>query len=334
MTIKEFANAIGVSATTVSRVMHGGGRISPDTRRMVLKRMEELDFTPNINAQRLNLGRTSLIALDFGRWSGYLSDMFFSELTGGVQEALQTRGYGVLLSGPGEALQRWVKTRAVDGVILMGLPMQPTDPEQIARTGTPCVMIGHHAIEGIAGIGSVTIGLEKGVEQVAQALADGRHRQIGFISSEVLDDVYLRFREALERHGIPSQDLCLTRTNNTPKHGAAALQELLARNPRITAVFARTDILAVGALQAAHRLGLRVPDVLSIIGHDDVPLAELTEPPLTTVRVDCVALARLATDMLLSLLNAPHIQPQPRTVPTRLIMRETVAALNPAAADS
>src|SRR5437016_631398 len=120
MTIKQFAQTIGVSPTTVSRAMHGRGRLNPATRSMVLDRMKELGYTPNVNAQRLSHGRTHLVALDFGAWHDYLSDMFFVELTRGVQDVLEAHGYGVLLSGPGEALHRWVKTRAVDGVILMG----------------------------------------------------------------------------------------------------------------------------------------------------------------------------------------------------------------------
>src|SRR2546423_15099504 len=107
MTIKQFAQAIGVSAATVSRAMHGRGRVSVATRDMVLRRMEELGFTPNVNAQRLSHGRTSMIALDFGPWHDYLSDMFFVELTRGVQDVMEPHGYGVLLSGSGEALNRW-----------------------------------------------------------------------------------------------------------------------------------------------------------------------------------------------------------------------------------
>src|SRR5256885_15730379 len=120
MTIKESANAIGVSPSTVSRAMNGRGRLSHATRHMVRERMQELGFTPNLNAQRLSAGRTYLVAIDFGSRHDYLSDMFLVELTRGVQDLLETRGYGLLLSGPGEAYHRWVKTRAVDGVILVG----------------------------------------------------------------------------------------------------------------------------------------------------------------------------------------------------------------------
>src|SRR5215470_4907807 len=133
--------------------MHGRGRVSPATRRMVLERMTELDFTPNLNAQRLSHGRTNMIALDFGPWHDYLSDLFFVEITREIQDALETHGYGVVLSGPGDVLNRWVKTRAVDGVIMVGGPQEATMPQTISQTGIPCIFIGHGPIEDIPGVG-------------------------------------------------------------------------------------------------------------------------------------------------------------------------------------
>src|SRR5690348_11688563 len=122
MNIKEFANAIGVSPTTVSRAISGRGRISDATRRRVLERMGPLGFTPNLNAQRLSQGRTDLVALDFGPGHDPLADLFFAELTREIQDVLEPQGYGLLLNGTSDVLNRWVRTRAVDGVLLIGDP--------------------------------------------------------------------------------------------------------------------------------------------------------------------------------------------------------------------
>src|SRR5262249_18444960 len=108
--------------------------------------------------------------------------------------------------------------------------------------------------------------------------------------------------------------------------GGRALCELLAQREPPTAVFARTDGLAFGVLSAAHRLGLRIPEDLSIVGHDDVSFAELTEPPLTTVRVDCINLAKLAADNLVSLLDDSDTRTEPQVVPTELVVRDSVSA--------
>src|SRR5262249_46339822 len=145
VTIREFAQTIGVSPTTVSHAMHGRGRVSTVTRLMVKERMAALGFTPNVNAQRLSHGRTNMVALSFGDTHDYLADMFSAELTHGLQEVLEQHGYGLLLSGPGEPLTRWVRTRAVDAVIVF----EPEDMElvrEMASPRTPCIVIGTHPV--------------------------------------------------------------------------------------------------------------------------------------------------------------------------------------------
>lgn len=337
MNIREFARTIGVSPTTVSNAISGQGRISEATRRMVLERMQDLDFIPNLNAQRLSQGRTHLVALDFLFWHDYLADLFFAELTREIQDVLEARKYGLLLSGPGEVLDRWVKTRAVDGVILGGDLSDLTIPERIAQAGTPCVVIGHSPITGIRDVGSVVIDLSRGAREVARRLMEQGHRRIGYISGGVPDAVWFEFRDALREGGILLQDSLTVRAVSadresagtfrigaTARDGAEAFRKLMAQAEPPTAVFVRTDMLAIGALQAAYQMGVRVPEDLSLVGHDDVPFAALAVPPLTTVRVDCMTLARLAVDMLLSLLNAPNAPVKPQVVQTELVLRDTL----------
>jgi LacI family transcriptional regulator len=328
-TLRELAQTLGVSATTVSRAMHGRGRISAATRQMVLQRIQEAGYTPNINAQRLKVGRTHMIALDFGNWSDVLSDMFFVELTRGIQDALEARGYGLLLNSNACVLRQWVHSRAVDGVILAtgGLPERKV-PQEIAATGTPCVVIGHHPITGISGIGSVVVGLRNGAQQVARMLVGCGHRRIGYLGSHDLKDrVLVEFREELRKQGQELLEKHCIIAGLTPADGAQGLSALLSRPTPPTAVFARTDALAAGALRAARALGVHVPKELSLVGHDDVPFADLAEPPLTTVRVNCAQLGKLATETLLLLLDQPERCPEAQTVDTELVVRASVAAL-------
>lgn len=325
MTIREFAMALGVSPTTVSRAIHGRGRISPATRARILARMPELDFTPNINAQRLSHGRTNMVALDFGVWHDFLSDPFFVEITREVQEALEARGYGVVLSGSGQVLDRWVRTRAVDGVLLVGDATVRDEAREIARTGAVCVAIANHAYRGIPGVGSVYVDLDPGARQVAQLLVQSGHQRIGFIGSVSPDETLFAFREELQRLGAPLAEERVLLGWRTPQEGAVAMERLMALREPPTAVFARTDGFAFSAMRAAHRQGRRIPQDLSIVGHDDVPFSALVEPPLTTVKVDCVALARLAADRLFALLDDPQVVIEPQGVETALVLRESVA---------
>lgn len=327
-TLRELAQAIGVSPTTVSRAMHGRGRISAATRQKVLQRIQEAGYTPNVHAQRLKAGRTQVIALDFGYWSDVLSDMFFVELTRGIQDALEEHGYGLLLTTKNTALQQWVNSRAVDGVILAtGGPRKESMPRDIAASGTPCVVIGHDVISGLPGVGSVVVGLRNGARQVAQMLVEHGHRRIACLGSEMEGDMALAaFREELERLGGALPTELVRIVGATPQNGADGMRALLALPDPPTAVFARTDALAAGVLQAARLQGIAVPEELSLVGHDDVPFAGLAEPPLTTVRVNCLELGRLATEMLFSLIQQPEISPEARVVETELVVRETVAA--------
>jgi len=324
MTIRQFAQSIGVSPTTVTRAIQGRGRISPQTRQMVLSRMPEMGFTPNLNAQRLSHGRTNMIAVDFGSHNDYLSDPFFVEITRDILETLESRGYGLLLSGHDPILDRWVRTRAVDGVILIGAPAFADEVSEIVRVGAACVIVANRPYTEVAGVGSVYVDLELGVRQVARCLVRHAHRRIGYIYGDSEDSALSSFRDELARLGVVLSEGDIVRGVRTPWDADQALCRLMALPDPPTAIFARTDGFATGVLGAAHRLGLRVPQDLSLVGHDDIPFAQWTHPPLTTVRVDCIELARLATDTLFTLLDDPDAPIKPRGVRTRLIVRDSV----------
>jgi DNA-binding LacI/PurR family transcriptional regulator len=325
-TIREIARAIGVSPTTVSRAMNGRGRLSPATRQRVLQHIREAGFTPNANAQRLAAGRTHMISLHLGEWPDILSDMFLVELVRGVQDALVQQGYGLLLSTENAMLQQWANSRAIDGVVLaVGLPDEEELFPAIAATGTPCVVIGHEAITGTPNVGSVLIGKENGARQVARLLAEQGHRRIGYLgNSDTRNPVFLAFRDELARLGLTLPAERIVFAGRTCEDGAQGLRTLLSCSKPPTAIFARNDSLAAGALRAARKLGVQVPGELSLVGHDDVPFASLAEPPLTTVRINCLELGKLATEMLLALLECPGHCPDPAVVHTELILRESV----------
>jgi DNA-binding LacI/PurR family transcriptional regulator len=296
---------------------------------MILARMPEMGFTPNVNAQRLSHGRTNMIALDFGARNDYLSDPFFVEITRDILETLESRGYGLLLSGHDPILDRWVKTRAVDGVILIGSPVAEDEVPEIVRLGAACVVVANRPYTDVAGVGSVYVDLEPGARQVAQCLVGHGHRRIGYIYGVAEDAALAAFREELARLGVALSPGYISHGSVTPWDADQALCQLMALPEPPTAIFARTDGLATGALGAARRLGLRVPEDLSLVGHDDIPFVQWMHPPLTTVRVDCIELARLATDTLMTLLDDPKAALQPRAVSTSLVVRQSVGAQVP-----
>lgn len=335
MTIDEFAREIGVSTSTVSRTLSGSGRISANTRQMVFQRMEELGYTPNATAQRLASGKTQTVLFDCGEIPPF-ADMYMLGVMRGAQRALAKHGYGMLLNSPNSDPVTTVIRGAVDGAILVGddtanAAMDGTVAMalQIANRGKICVVLSH-AMVSDRRIGSVVLDAESGARELARALVKQGHRRTGFICSRTQDSVWNAFQDELAQIGGTS--ILMVVTGNMVEDGEDGMRRLLAlhEGDRPTAVFARNDTLAAGALRAARHQGLRVPEDISLIGHDDVIFAQLLEPSLTTVRVDCERLGNVAAEMVLTMIEAakPKEQmgetPPPCYVPTAVVWRDSV----------
>ncbi|MCL5105439.1 MAG: LacI family transcriptional regulator [Armatimonadetes bacterium] len=334
MNIKQFAEKTGVSPTTVSHTISGQGRVSPATRKMIKDKIEELGFVPNLNARRLVSGRSYLIAI--GHISDEnLADLFTIQVAQSVLEQLNQRGYDLLICHIGSdkqgyaLMQQRVKSRSVDGTIILGAGMLPHEfVENLARPYHPCIMVDEEwdGVEAIPHVGHVGINLQPGAKQVAELLVENGHTRIGFID-ETFDDLLMRiFREELNKLGVELPDNLVARTGNNAEHGAESIRRLLSGSNPPTAIFARSDVLALGALREAKRMGYRVPADLSIVGHDDWPMVVLADPELTTVHIDTDRLGKAAVEMLFSLINEPELVVESQAVDTCLVVRGTVAA--------
>jgi len=338
-TIHEFADAIGVSATTISRTLSGRGRVSPETRRMVLARMEELGYTPNATAQRLVTGRTQTVLFECGEIPS-VTDLYMLEAIRGAQRTLTVQQFGLLLGSPNGDSVGTVVSGAVDGAILVADDdtsyvsgdgdhgITQAIAVQIAERGKPCVVIGHTVVPDPR-VGSVVLDLEQGAREVARYLVQMGHRRIGFLAARRAETVQCAFRDELARLGAPLDPEYVIVSGNTVEHGEQGMQALLRLPKPPTVVFARNDTLASGARRGARACGMRVPEDVSLVGHDDVPFAGLMDPPLTTVQVNASRLGQAAAEMLIEMLDQPEIAPPARVVPTSLVVRETVVGLNP-----
>ncbi|MCS7309124.1 MAG: LacI family DNA-binding transcriptional regulator [Armatimonadota bacterium] len=332
MTIEEFARRIGVSTATVSRAIHGKGRISPQTRQMILQRMEELGFTPNLHAQSLAGRRSRIIGLEYLGRTEVLSDMFLIALARGIQHVLSSYGYTLLLNPMGVSddqeslLYQWTRSRIVDGGIVVGNPDVPADwLRALTAHRTCCIVVAHHPPPRLPRVGCVVLDLSQGVAQAAELFCSMGHCRIGYIGSIEPDPVLPMLREHVQARGgcIPLE--MVVYAGLTPEEGARAARLLIRRHPCPTAIFVRTDVLALGVVQAIREEGLRLPEDISIISHDDVPFAQYTDPPLTTVRVDYEQLGKSAVEMLLAMLERREPAELQRTVHTSLVQRATVA---------
>jgi DNA-binding LacI/PurR family transcriptional regulator len=271
-----------------------------------------------------------MILLDCGEHARLLGDPYLMELARGLQEALLRSGYGPVLNASRGTLQSLVASEAVHGVILAFGVERPLLAREIAQRGTPCVVITQAPVEEIPGVGWVYLDLDSGARAAARLLIDHSHRRIGFIGNFEDDVVRVSFTQELMTAGVPLPPDLEVMAGSGREAGAAAMRRLLSLREPPTAVFARTDVMASGALQAARHLGIRVPEELSLVGHDDIPLAR--RAGLTTVRIDCTQLGRTAAQVLSGLRHEGSAGAAVPIVLTQVIERNSVRHLEKSAA--
>jgi LacI family transcriptional regulator len=266
-----------------------------------------------------------MVLLDCGEEQALLGDLYLLSLTRGLQEALLSRGYGPVLNVTRGSLERLVAAQAVHGVVLAAGIERRELARTIAAGGTACVVLAQGDIEEIPGVGWIYLDLESGARAAAQVLLDHGHRRIGFIGNYADDFVRQGFARALSEAGVPLLPDLEVIAGSGREAGAAAMRRLLEAQQLPTAIFTRTDLLAAGALQAAEQAGVRVPEDVSLMGHDDIPLAAMME--LTTVRIDCRELGLATAEVLAGLLGEgspgaaiPRVCPQ-------VVMRKSVRRL-------
>lgn len=325
--IREFSKQLGLSIATVSQAISGHGRVAESTRQHVLKMMGELGYVPNPQARGLATGRSHMIALYY-TYPPVLSDMFTVEMVRSIQSALQKHGYALLMDAGGigdehvSLMAGWIQNRAVDGVIwFRDAGKVPQFMQDALDGGMPVVSIGQPS-DSKSPMGWVHWGVEHGVKQVVQAIVDAGHRVVGYLTLYEHDVVFDVFRTQLLLAGINIQPQHVAICRNTSAEIAMSAAELLLQQPdRPTVVFCRKDLLAMALLSAAKRMGIKVPDDLSIIGHDNLDFIQMADPPLSALSLDCGEMGVAAVTALLALQQTPDTPPQSTTIDAKLVLR-------------
>ena len=304
MTIKDVARRAGVGIATVSRTLHGSSQVSPETAARILKVVEELGYRPNTTAQSLVSGRSLMLGLVVSD----ITNPFFPELVKGFEDVALQNGYDVLVASTNYdpartalCVRRMIE-RKIDGVAIMTSEVDPSLTDTLARRKVPLVFLDVGRVG--KGVSNVKVDYGEGIAQAVEHLSGLGHHRIAFISGPQL---LASARERRDMFIARLQDPCSGRHrevlieegNHRVDGGLEAMQRLLEREPRPTAVIASNDLTAIGAMRAIRQQGLRVPEDISVVGFDDIQMAEFTEPPLTTVRLLRTEVARLACDALL-----------------------------------
>ena len=336
MTIRDIARLSGCGVATVSRVLNGHRDVSEETRRRVLAVVEEQGFQPNANARHLKRrGGAGVAVLVKGR-----RNLLFAQLVEQVQARLEAAGQETALHYLDEEEDEVARAGRLcrEGKPL-GLLFLGGDPACFARgfgaIPVPAVLLTSGAEElGFANLSSLTTDDRAAAAQVIRYLAGRGHRRVGVVGgsgaqAQVSRRRLLGCREELERLGLPFDPAVQYEPCRYSMADAyAAAGRLLDRAPGLTALFAMSDVVAMGCIRALADRGLRVPEDMSVVGFDGVELARYSVPRLTTLRQDTDALARQGVELLLGRLRGELTQPVHRTVPFLLEEGESVARLD------
>lgn len=322
-----------MSITTVSRALNSPALVDPQTARRIWKAIDELSYYPDVHARSLVSGKSNILGLIVSD----ITNPFFPELVKGFEDAVVQHGYEVLVSSTNYDPERMalcvrrMLERQVEGVAVMTSEMQEHLVEQLVSRRVPTVFLDV-GTPGI-GISNIVVDYAHGIDEAFQHLFALGHRKIGFISGpETLASARTRrtaFLTSTASHGLPPQDQWVRQGDHKVAGGVAAMSELLALAEHPTAVMASNDLTAIGMMSAIRKAGLSVPGDISVVGFDDIWLAEFTEPPLTTVRFPRDQVAQQACLALMSELAMPAnaTKQSEYRVGTHLIVRDSTAAV-------
>lgn len=330
--IQDVARAAGVSVSTASRVLNNKGDVSQETYARVREVMAQLGYTASLAARGMRSRTTRVIGLVVPD----VNEDFAIEVVRGVGEAIKAFNYDLLIytsSKPLDTRPSWehehialLNNGLTDGTVVV-TPTVDNFPD-----GSPIVVIdplGQGASE--PSVPSVIATNHVGALEVMAFLVGLGHRRIGFITGRADAQSAIRrfqgYRDGLEQAGIAFDPELVRQGDYTRETARACARELLTLPTIPSAIFAANDVSALGVLDVAADLGMRVPDDLSLVGFDNLPESAETTPRLTTVDQSIREMGAVAVQMLIALLRDEAVEPRLRKVPTRLVVRESCRAI-------
>ena len=331
--IYEVARRVGVSASTVSRVLSRPNVVSPETRRRVLETVEKMGFAPNSVARNLRTRRSNKILVTVPD----ISNPFFSLIIQGIESAAQREGYTVLLGNTQqderqeERYARMLKRKEADGLIFLGHRLPRAAGELVEGMAPRCAPVVHGCeYSPSLGVASVHIDNAAAAAEAVAHLYSLGHRRIGVITGPLVSPLSRdRLQGALDRaraHG--AEDGLIVRNGDFSIESGTTLGErLLDGHDRPTAIFCFNDEMAIGVIGAARRRDLRVPADLSVVGFDDIRFARHIDPPLTTIAQPMREIGVGTVRLLLEILRGDEIKPVSVTLPHQLVVRDSTAPL-------
>ena len=328
-TIRDVARAAGVSPATVSRFLNGSLSLPVETATRVQHAVDTLNYQPSALARSLSLGQSRMIGLVVPD----IANPFFAQLASAAEAEAYKHGYGLLLCSTGGdsdreiAYIRLLKTRQLDGLIFVTDHDCSIQELKVLSHRAPIVLVDEDVRDVIAP--RLFVDNHCGGRMVTEHLLAYGHTRIGFVGAKrtLLSgrERYQGFAEALSERGLEPRQELLHFGSYSESTGEAGLAALLRVPQPPTAIFAGNDTIAVGVILEARRRGLRIPQDLSLVGFDGIPITALLSPALTTVVQPIKELGRLGVNMLLNSLNQDTEVTVQVRLPVSLAVRASVA---------
>jgi LacI family transcriptional regulator len=333
-TIKAVADYAGVSVATVSRVMNKSGYVSRELETRVLEAMEALHFRPSALAQSLRNQRTRAVGVLIPQ----LDQPFFSALTFAIEKSLFISGYRALICSAEESLEKentyveMLLRQRVDGMVVVPSGQSGEHIMRFVERQIPVVLVDRD-MPGLERINRVLVDNYQGAYEGIRYLIELGHRRIALIGAPVyskpMHERVMGARQALEDAGITSDPhLFITDIEPTFEMGFNVGGSLLKRAHRPTAIFALTDMMAVGVIHAAAKAGFTVPNDVSVIGYDNIPLSSYIMPELTTIAQPIYQMGEITAALLLRHMEEENAEIETVVMQTELIVRNSADAPN------
>lgn len=340
VTIREVSERAGVSTAAVSYVLNGKeGKVSPETIERVRQAVKELGYIPDFSARSLANNQSKLIGVVIPQTEGQrqllLQNPFYSELVCGIESKLREAGYHMILSGvdKGHGYLDLSMQRNLDGAIIMGI-YQESFYEDLKKVQMPIVLIDSYIHDN--SFHRIGIDDEEGGYLATKHLIENGHTGIALVTGMIRKDGvvekrFLGYKRALQEAGLFYNPDHVFEKEVSYAHGRQSGEWIATRHPDITAVFATADMVAFGVVRGIMEAGKQVPEHISVVGFDDISMASMFFPPLTTINQNITRKGELAAQMLLDHMQSdrqPGFKAEVTHMPLEVVERHSVRKLS------
>ncbi len=327
-TIKDVAKKAGVSKATVSRVINNSKPVNDETRKKVIEAIKELGFKPNPIAKSLVSKKTKIVGVIIPD----ISNHFVAELVKGIESTCNEEGYNILLCNTFFSFDKemeylkMLKEKYVDGIVFMTAELKDEHIKFFKSYKIPFTFINRECKE--LDVISVDIDNEDASYRITKYFLQKGHRKIAMIRGPLLDKTsgynrYMGYKRALEEYDVPIDQRLVKEVNFDADTSYIAVNHMLKAEVIPTAIFAASDLMAIGAIKAILDNGLKVPDDIEVAGFDDIPMASMYNPSITTVRQPIIDFGRVSAEILIKKITGEEVKNENVILPYEIIYRDS-----------